>query len=53
MKLHRNCEGNHPDVLNALSRRDFMHIGMVGTLGLSLPTLFPYTTLFRSRKSVV
>ena len=39
MKLHRNCEGNHPDVLNALSRRDFMHIGMVGTLGLSLPNM--------------
>jgi len=39
MKLHRNCEGNHPDVLSALSRRDFMHIGMVGTLGLSLPNM--------------
>ena len=39
MKLHRNCEGNHPDVLNALSRRDFMQIGMVGTLGLSLPNM--------------
>jgi hypothetical protein len=39
MKLHRNCEGNHPDVLSALSRRDFMHIGMIGTLGLSLPNM--------------
>ena len=39
MKLHRNCEGNHLDVLSALSRRDFMHIGMIGTLGLSLPNM--------------
>ena len=39
MKLHQNCEGNHPDILSALSRRDFMHVGMLGTIGLSLPNL--------------
>jgi len=39
MKLHPRCQGDHPELLGALSRRDFLQVGMVGTLGLSLPGL--------------
>ncbi len=39
MKLHKNCQGDHPDFLSALSRRDFLQVGVLGTIGLSLPEM--------------
>ena len=36
MKLHKHCQGNHPDTLSGLSRRDFLQVGMIGTMGFSL-----------------
>ena len=39
MKLHPRCQGNHPGLPGAWSRRDFLQVGMAGTLGLSLPGL--------------
>lgn len=37
MKMHPNCEGNHLDLRSGVSRRDIMHVGLVGGLGLTLP----------------
>jgi len=39
MKLHRNCEGNHPDLGATVSRREFLSVGAIAGLGLSLPNL--------------
>lgn len=39
MKMHPNCQGNHIDLRSGASRRDFMYVGMMGGLGLSLPNL--------------
>jgi hypothetical protein len=35
--MHPNCEGNHLDLRSGVSRRDIMHVGLVGGLGLTLP----------------
>ena len=39
MKMHPNCQGNHIDLRSGVSRRDFMYVGMMGGLGLTLPDL--------------
>ena len=39
MKMHPNCQGNHLDLRAGVSRRDFLHVGMAGSLGLTLPDL--------------
>jgi len=39
MKLHRNCEGNHPDLGSTVSRREFLSVGAIAGLGLTLPEL--------------
>jgi hypothetical protein len=39
MKMHPHCEGNHPDLRSGVSRRDFLHVGLAGSLGLTLPDL--------------
>lgn len=39
MKMHSLCQGNHPDLRSGASRRDFLYVGMLGTLGLTLPDL--------------
>jgi hypothetical protein len=39
MKMHPNCEGNHPDLRSGVNRRDFLHVGLVGSLGLTLPDM--------------
>lgn len=39
MKMHPHCEGNHPDLRSGVSRRDFLHVGLAGSLGLTLPEL--------------
>ncbi|OAI55565.1 sulfatase [Verrucomicrobiaceae bacterium SCGC AG-212-N21] len=39
MKLHRNCEGNHPDLGATVSRREFVSVGAIAGLGLTLPNL--------------
>ena len=39
MKMHINCQGNHLDLRAGASRRDFLYVGMLGGLGLSLPQL--------------
>jgi hypothetical protein len=39
MKLHRNCEGNHPDLGATVSRREFISVGAIAGLGLTLPNL--------------
>jgi len=37
MKMHQNCQGSHIDLRSGVSRRDFLYVGMVGGLGLTLP----------------
>ena len=39
MKMHPNCQGSHPDLRAGASRRDFLYVGMIGGLGLTLPEL--------------
>ncbi len=39
MKMHPNCQGNHLDLRTGASRREFMYVGMLGGLGLSLPDM--------------
>lgn len=39
MKMHSLCQGNHPDLQSGASRRDFLYVGMLGTLGLTLPDM--------------
>ncbi len=39
MKMHPHCQGNHLDLRAGVSRRDFLYVGMVGGLGLTLPEL--------------
>ena len=39
MKMHPNCQGNHLDLRAGASRRDFLYVGMAGSLGLTLPDL--------------
>jgi len=39
MKMHPNCQGNHLDLRAGVSRRDFLYVGMAGSLGLTLPDL--------------
>lgn len=39
MKMHPNCQGNHIDLRVGASRRDFLYVGMMGGLGLTLPDL--------------
>ena len=39
MKMHPNCQGNHLDLRAGVSRRDFLYVGMIGGLGLTLPEL--------------
>ena len=37
MKMHRDCQGDHPDIRSSWRRREFLQVGMFGTLGLTLP----------------
>ena len=37
MKMHRHCQGDHPDIRASWRRREFLQVGMFGTLGLTLP----------------
>lgn len=39
MKMHPNCQGNHIDLRVGASRRDFLYVGMIGGLGLTLPDM--------------
>lgn len=39
MKMHPNCQGNHIDLRAGTSRRDFMYVGLMGGLGLTLPDM--------------
>ncbi len=39
MKMHPNCQGNHIDLRTGASRRDFLYVGMLGGLGLTLPQM--------------
>jgi hypothetical protein len=39
MKMHPNCQGNHIDLRSGVSRRDFLYVGMLGGLGLTLPEM--------------
>jgi hypothetical protein len=39
MKMHPNCQGNHIDLRSGASRRDFLYVGMLGGLGLTLPQM--------------
>ncbi|WP_346334165.1 DUF1501 domain-containing protein [Prosthecobacter sp. SYSU 5D2] len=39
MKMHPNCQGNHLDLRSGASRRDFLYVGMLGGLGLTLPQM--------------
>ncbi|HBJ87194.1 MAG TPA: DUF1501 domain-containing protein [Verrucomicrobiales bacterium] len=39
MKMHPLCQGNHLDLRSGASRRDFLYVGMLGGLGLSLPEM--------------
>ncbi|MBK8091219.1 MAG: DUF1501 domain-containing protein [Verrucomicrobiaceae bacterium] len=39
MKMHPNCQGNHLDLRSGASRRDFLYVGMAGSLGLTLPDM--------------
>ncbi|HRJ11135.1 MAG TPA: DUF1501 domain-containing protein, partial [Prosthecobacter sp.] len=39
MKMHPNCQGNHIDLRIGASRRDFMYVGLLGGLGLTLPEM--------------
>ena len=39
MKMHPNCQGNHIDLRSGASRRDFLYVGMLGGLGLTLPEM--------------
>jgi hypothetical protein len=39
MKMHAFCQGNHLDLRAGASRRDFLYVGMIGGLGLTLPDL--------------
>ncbi|MEZ5384567.1 MAG: DUF1501 domain-containing protein [Prosthecobacter sp.] len=39
MKMHSNCQGNHLDLRSGASRRDFLYVGMLGGIGLTLPDL--------------
>ncbi|MCB1227156.1 MAG: DUF1501 domain-containing protein, partial [Verrucomicrobiales bacterium] len=39
MKMHSKCEGNHPDLRASFRRREFLQVGALGTLGLTLPDL--------------
>ncbi|MBX7209438.1 MAG: DUF1501 domain-containing protein [Verrucomicrobiaceae bacterium] len=39
MKMHPNCQGNHIDLRSGVSRRDFLYVGMIGGLGLTLPEM--------------
>jgi hypothetical protein len=39
MKMHPNCQGNHLDLRTGASRREFMYVGMLGGLGLTLPDM--------------
>jgi hypothetical protein len=45
MKMHRFCQGDHPTVGAGFSRRDFLHVGMLGTIGLTLPKLMQLQAL--------
>jgi hypothetical protein len=39
MKMHLNCQGNHLDLRAGASRRDFLYVGLMGGMGLTLPDL--------------
>ncbi len=39
MKMHPQCQGNHPDMTASLGRREFLFAGLAGGIGLSLPQL--------------
>lgn len=39
MKMHPLCQGNHTDLLASQSRREFIQIGAIAGLGLTLPEL--------------
>jgi hypothetical protein len=39
MKMHPHCQGNHLDLRSGSSRRDFLYVGMLGSLGLTLPDM--------------
>ncbi len=39
MKMHPQCQGNHPDLAVPHGRREFLFAGLAGGLGLSLPQL--------------
>jgi hypothetical protein len=39
MKMHPLCQGNHLDLRSGASRRDFLYVGMLGGLGLTLPEM--------------
>jgi hypothetical protein len=45
MKMHRFCQGDHPTVGAGFSRRDFLHVGMLGTIGLTLPKMMQLQAL--------
>ncbi len=39
MKMHPLCQGNHLDLRAGASRRDFLYVGLLGGLGLTLPEM--------------
>jgi len=39
MKMHPLCQGNHNDLMAAQSRREFLQIGALAGIGLSLPEM--------------
>ena len=39
MKMHPLCQGNHTDLLASQSRREFIQIGAIAGLGLTLPEM--------------
>jgi hypothetical protein len=39
MKMHSLCQGSHLDLRSGTSRRDFLYVGMLGSLGLTLPDM--------------
>ena len=45
MKMHPLCQGNHSDLMSAQSRRDFIQVGAIAGLGLTLPEMLKLRAL--------
>ena len=47
MKMHPLCQGDHPDLRMAQSRREFLYAGVAGGIGLTLPNLLRLQAEFK------